>query len=345
MAIKPVKEVAREAFKQLYKYQSGELTPVKTGRKALDSVFGGLLPQDIVVIAGGSGMGKSMELQRLKNYIMDIENNKNAENYVWLDNSLEMRLLSNIIRDLNKNLEKSKKKIITEEFTRQEKQLVKNYYEQITDGRFFIDEEATEAKVFEQRTRTFLEEHKESEVVFISIDHIALQKSEAGEKKGAIDSTIEAVNRMKKEFPNAIWLILSQLNRNILGRIKDKDIMAMPNRSDLYNSDTMFHIADYLYVTHNAYRLGINEFSRVNCRQYDYLSEHFSDEPDKKGKVSFDTLGKMFYITLKAREADVVFEDIHIEDIDIPNLEKYQEQKSIIGEIDEPDFGDNNLSF
>lgn len=342
MAIRPVKEVAREALATLKKYQSGELKPVKTGREWLDNIFGGLIPQDIVVIAGASGMGKSFEAQRVKNYIMDEENNPDAKEYVWLDDSLEMRLLSNIIRDLNKNLEKSKKKILTEKFTRPEEQLVNNYYKSISDGRYFIDEEALTPDEFEKRTRAFLDLHKDKKAVFITLDHIALEKSGVGDKKGAIDGIVEAINRMKKDYPNAIWIILSQLNRKILSRIKDGDMMAMPNREDLYNSDVMYHIADYLYVTHNPYRLGINEFSRVNSKQYDYLEEHFVGEPDKKGKVSFATLAKIFYIVLKSRESDVIFDDIFIEDIDLPNLEKYEAKSNdIMGEIADPDFGDD----
>lgn len=341
MAIKPVKEVAYRAMETLKKYQSGELKAVKTGREWLDYLFGGLLPQDIVTITGASGGGKSFELQRIKNYIMDKENNADAAKYVWLDNSLEMRFLSNIIRDLNQNLNKSKRKILTTEFSREEHQLVSNYYKQISDGRFYIDEEAVTPDEFEKNTRAFLQQHTDKLAVFVTLDHIALQKNGSGDKKGAVDGIIEAVNRLKKEFPNAIWLVLSQLNRTILNRIKDNDIMAMPNRGDIFQSDTMYHISDYLYVCHNPYRLGINEFSRVNAKQYDYLEDYFT-EPDKKGKVSFKTLGKMFYIVLKSRESEIIFDDIFIEDVKLDNLEKYQEQKSIIGDIHEPDFGEDD---
>lgn len=337
--IRPVKEVAQEAFETLKKYQSGALKPVRTGREWLDNIFGGLLPQDIVTIAGASGGGKSFELQRIKNYVMDKENNPNADQYIWLDNALEMRLLSNIIRDLNQNLEKSKKKILTMPFSESENRLVDNYQKQITDGRFFIDEEAATPDTWEKRTREFLKLHTDKLAVFVTIDHIALAKNGGNDKKGAVDGIVEAINRLKKEFPNTIWIVLSQLNRTILNRIKDGDVMAMPNRGDVFQSDTMYHISDYLYVTHNPYRLGINEFSRVNSKQYDYLEEHFAGEPDKKGKVSFATLAKMFFIVLKSRESEIVFDDIFIEDIDLPNLDKYvSKQDSIMGEIDEPNF-------
>lgn len=325
MAIKPLKKVYRKEFKKLNQYQSGTIVPIKTNREWLDEIFGGLLPKDIVVIAGASGGGKSFELQRLKNTIMDKEVNEPADDFVWLDYSLEMKTLSLIIRDLNKKLNKSKKKILLEAFSDDEKELVADYYKTMTDGRYYIEEEATTPSEFEENTSVFLEKHKNKEAVFISLDHIALQKNEGPGKKDTIDRLVESINIMKKKYPNSYWFILSQLNREILKRINEADALAMPNRGDIYQSDTMFFIADYLYVTHNPHRLGIKQFSKVNAKTYEYLEEYFGP-PDNKGRVSFDSLGKIFYIVLKMREAEIMFKDIFIEEIDIGDRSKYEEQ-------------------
>lgn len=325
MAIRPVKEVADIAYLQLEKYQNGELQPIRTGREWLDEIFGGLLPMDITAIAGASGGGKSFELARIRKFVMNPENNPTAGNYIWLDRSLEMKYISNVLRDLKIALNKTKKKILMENFSQEEMEIVEEYRRGSTDSRFFIDEEALSPEEFEQTMDKFLSQHTDKEAVFISTDHIALDKDVKGDKKKAVDGIIEAINRLKKKYPNSYWFILTQLNRQILTRIKEKDIMAMPNRSDVYQSDTIFHIADYVYVSHNPHRLGINQFSRVNRDIYDYLEDHFVD--DKNGKVSFDTLGKIFYIVLKMREADILFRDIYIEEIDIDGKDKYREPK------------------
>lgn len=336
MAIKRVKEVADKAYEQLSQYQSGKLFPVRTGRAWLDDLFGGLLPMDITTIAGASGGGKSFELARIRKFVMNPDNNPTAENYVWLDRSLEMKYISNILRDLKQSLNKSKKKILLESFSDEEKEIVEEYRKGTTDERYFIDEEALTATEFETQMRAFLQLHTDKEAVFIATDHIALDKDDKGDKKKTVDGIVEAINRLKKEFPNSYWFILTQLNREILKRIKDKDIMAMPNRSDVYQSDTMFHISDYVYVTHNPNRLGIGEFSRVNKEVYDYLEEHFVAEKD--GKVSFSTLGKIFYIVLKMREAEILFRDIYIEDIDVEGKEKYREPAKGQFSIEDPLF-------
>ena len=338
MPITPLKSVAKKSYETLAKYQSGELTPIQTGREWLDEIFGGLMPMDIVTIAGMSGGGKSFELQRIKNFVMDVGNNPKAKDFIWLDNSLEMKMISNIIRDLNLKLKKSKKKILTEEFTPEEKLLVNDYYKNSTDSRYYINEEAVIPSQFEQETRVFLELHKDAEAVFISIDHIALQRDKNGNKKATVDEIVEAINRMKKDYPNSYWILLSQLNRNILDRIREKDIAAMPNRGDVFQSDSMFFISDYLYVCHNPHRLGINQFSKVNMEIYDYLEKHFLEE--NKGKVSFDTVGKIFYIVLKMREAEILYRDIYIEEIDIEGKEKYKdhEEKYSVEDLSTPKF-------
>lgn len=325
MAIKPLKAVAAKAKALLKKYQSGELKPIVTGRAWLDEIFGGLMPMDIVTIAGMSGGGKSFELQRIKNYVMNTKHNAGANNFVWLSHSLEMKFISNIIRDLNIQLKKTKKKILTEEFTEEEKALVNDYFNNSTDDRFFINEEAVTPEVFETEMRTFLSSHRDKEAVFVDIDHIALQRDKNGNKKATVDEITEIINRLKKEFPNSYWIVLSQLNRNILDRIKEKDNQAMPNRGDVFQSDSMFFISDYLYVCHNPHRLGINQFSRANAEIYDYLEKHFTEE--SKGKISFDTLGKIFYIVLKMREADILYKDIYIEEVEIEGKEKYKQPK------------------
>lgn len=316
--------------------------PVKEEYKYCFTVTSGML----VLRRGGNinitgNSGKSFELQRVKNFIMSPENNPKADNFVWLDHSLEMRMISNIIRDINLKTKKSKGKIISEEFTEEEKVIVSEYYKQITDGRFFVEEDPSDAETFYQNMKDFLSQHTDKEAVFVAIDHIALSKAKSGQKKSGVDDTMEAINRLSKEYPNSFWIILSQLNREIERRSKDKDYDAKPNRGDLYASDTIFHLADYVYVTHNPFKLGVNAFMRFNENRYEDLREHFIER--SKGKASFDSLGRVFFVVLKMREADSVFRDIFIEEIDIPDIEKYRDSREEKNSISAtpPSFGGN----
>lgn len=339
--IKAVKEIAKRSAERLSAYQRGELKPIVTGREFLDDTFGGALPGDIVVICGASGAGKSHELQELRNTIMDKEVNHNADNYVWLDYSFEMRFLSTFIREVSQRTGKSKKKVLTEEYTEQEREIVAEYYRSLTKGgRFFMEEDIITPLEFKEGLFNFLSANKDKDCIFVAIDHMALFKGSV-DKKNSLDLVVEIVNEARKSYPNTVWFFLSQLNRNILGRLQEKNINAMPNRGDVYQSDTMFFIADYLYVQHNPYALGIKLFSKVNVKQYEYVKQHFGEV--KNGKASFDTLGKIFSIVLKNREAGVVYNNIFIKDIEIANKEIYTEIAQDEFQFNEDDFGGSAL--
>lgn len=343
MPIKQVKKLVNNEVRKLVRYQSGDINPVVTGRPQIDTTLGGLLPGDIVVIAGASGAGKTFELQTIRENVMNKDLNPTSENFVFLDYSFEMKLFNLVLRGLNKQIEgKTKREILLEQFTEEEKELAGRYMDTLRDDRYYIEEETCTPSQFYKQTKEFLQENSEKEAVIIAIDHMALFKNEGGEKKGTIDAAVEYVNQLKREFDNAYFIILTQLNRGILGRIKDKDINAAPNRSDVYQSDTMFHIADYLIVVHNPHRLGISEYLRVNPTTYHALSEHFTAPIGSTNRVAFNTLGRIFYHILKVREEDILFQDIYIEAIDLPNLALYEEEDLDIMNtpFDEVDFGE-----
>lgn len=321
MFIRKVQEVAKDNLVKLKKYQSGQLKPIHTGFDLFDKAPLPLLPGDIVCIAGNSGGGKSKMLQDLRNNIMSHET---ASEYVWLDNSLEMKFLSTILRDLHEKLKIDKKVILTQPFNDEQKSIVESYYNFISDERFYINEEVFTPSEFLQGCEMFLEEHKNKKCVFISIDHMGLLKSE-GEKKGAIDGAVEIMNALKKKYPNVTFIILSQYNRGVLGRLAEKTPESFPMRQDLYQSDTMYHICDFVIALMIPMQNGINEYGKVNAVRYKYLENHFSDDEDAKGRVSFLTENRVFYHKIKDREGGLFYEDIFIKEIE--NLVKKEEHK------------------
>ena len=111
------------------------------------------------------------------------------------------------------------------------------------------------------------------------------------------------------------------MNRSILGRIAEKNNNSAPNASDLYASSTMDFISSYNIVVFNAHKVGIEQFMKVSPDRYDYLKEHFGEE-DSKGRVSFNTVGKLFFKVLKTRESDVVWKDLYAIDMELTEEEK-----------------------
>jgi replicative DNA helicase len=293
-------------------------------------------------ITGNSG--KTFELQAIRENVMNPEVNKDAHHYAFLDYSFEMKLFNLILRGLHKALNKSKRKILLEEFSDYEKSLANRYIDTLLDDRFYIEENPLTPQEFLKSTREFLTTHRDKKSVIVAIDHMALFKNGKDGKKSTIDEVVEDINVLKKEFPNAIFILLTQLNRSILARIKDRDINAQPNRADVFQSDTMFHIADYLIIVHNPHRLGINQYLKVNPDHYPHLADFFCETEGISEKVSFETFGNIFFHVLKIREGEVVFKDIFIEKVQSENLEMYKTEKIDITKK-EYDVSFDNLSF
>jgi replicative DNA helicase len=344
MEIKKIGSYINSARRDLYNIQTGKTKLLKTGRPSIDSTLGGLLPGDIVVVAGASGHGKSTELYKIKNNILDVNINPEAQDYVFLDLSLEMKVFNIVLRGLDNILQKSKKEILTSEFTADEIEVVKKYFKDIDDDRHYISQKPTTPDDFYNGVKKFAEEHRAKKAIVVSIDHILLVKGQ--DKQKVLMSTIEHINQLKLEFDNIYFIVLSQLNRGILDRIYERNRISQPNTSDLYMSESMLQAASYVVVVHNPFKLGINEYSLVNPKHYSYLSNHFGQM--KNDKVSFQTFGRIFYHVLKIREGGVVYDDIFIEEIDLPKkYEQKTERTSINLTMETPEnaFGDDDFPF
>lgn len=354
MIIQRVKQVASDNFKKLKDYQTGKIKPITTLFDLFDKAPLPLLPGDIVCIAGNSGGGKSKMLQELRNNVMG---HPNSENYVWLDNSLEMKFLSTILRDLHDQLKIDKRVILAKEFTEEQRDIVNNYYKFISDNRFYINEETFTPSEFLIGCTAFLEENKDKEAVFITIDHMALIKSD-GEKKGAIDGAVEIMNSLKKKFPNVVFIILSQYNRGVLGRLGEKTSDSFPSRQDLYQSDTMYHICDFVIALMIPMANGIIEYGKVNAFKYKYLKDHFTDDEDVKGRISFLTENRVFYHKIKDREGGLFYEDIFIREIKNMMVKTSEEVKTYDSQylvdpqelslslfVDSAEVDDNEIAF
>lgn len=316
--IRPYKEVYTESLKKLNNYQKGNLNVLKTGREYLDSVFGGIMNQSVITIGGSSGSGKSYLMQALVN---DLFKHNDSSSMVCLYNSLEMPNLAILIRDFKNKLSKSKKDILTKEFSKEEKNTLREYSDLYTSENFFINEATLTADEYLVMWEKFISEH-EDKTCILTFDHIALLKNASKEN---IDKLLQHINYLKMKYENVIFIILSQLNRSILGRISEKNNLSAPNRSDIYMSDALIQLSSVVLLINNPYKHGISEYMKVSRDHYSYLSEHFSDEGKK---VSFLTQNRIFIHVEKDREAEVTFKNIFIEELDIPESEKIQEPEA-----------------
>lgn len=314
MQIRQYKQVLKSGMDEIASYQNRDKLLINTGYEMFDM----LVPGSVVTIAGPSFTGKTILLNRLKKNIMSAEYNARATNFVWLSNSLEMTILMNTLRDLSFKLGKSKKDILLTHFEDHEKELVKQYYAEQGDGRFFINEEPPTPEEFRDGVGKFLEEHKNKLLVVVDFDHTALAKGK--NKKEVMDAIYQIQNEFKKTYPNTLFVNVSQFNRDSLARSADKDEAMKPRRSDLYQSDELFQVSDLVLCMSIPYKLGIENYRLVSPSFYEYLGDHFGDFNSKRTKVSFKTYGRIFYEVLKSRFSEgITPRDTFIEVIEADN--------------------------
>lgn len=339
MNIKPYREVAQEAMKEINAYQKGDVKPIKTGRPWLDNYFP-VLPGNIITISAGSGVGKSYELQKMVNNIFRL--NENAENFVHLNISLEMTVRSLLLRDLANKTGIAKKDIIANPFTVEEQMLVDEYMKSIDDDRRHIFQEKLTPSLYKTGVRAFLEKHKEKELVIISIDHMALIAADGNESRNQVmEFIVTESNELKLEYNNVLFVYLSQTNSDLASRAQDGSNFSAPRQGDLYYSGFTFQISDYVVMIVNPGSMGIREYLKLDPSRYPNLSKYFL-RPDKKGRVSLETYGVVYYHLMKIREKEGWVVDIFAEDLNIPNLEetrsKLRQEEAELPSVPMPSF-------
>ena len=334
--IKRAGQLATEAFTYLNKLQQGDKQLLRTGDEAIDCHITGLLPSDCVLYAANSGVGKTKMLYDTLDQILDDKINPDAKNIKTLEFQLEMKFLNRILRDTNKLTSNKKSEILTNEFTEEEKEVVKKYYESLQDDRRYICEESVTVKEFYEMTKTFCELNKESSALVICIDHCLLLK-----KDDAFQDPLEAltsyINQLRKEFKNVYFLLLSQMNRGSLVNIKDRDNSMIPTTAMIYGSSHFEFLCSYIVVLVDPFRLGVNSYLKVNPDRYEWLKDDMQDE-DKNGKVSFNTLSNMFKFVLKTRESDHPYKNLFIKKMEL-TAEQFEKMKqSVEVKTDVPSF-------
>lgn len=322
--IKKAVSLVNDAVKQILNYQSGKDSPIRTRFTHLNqNALGGIFKGNIITIAGISGSGKSHVLQQLEEDIFNKELNPNCANYALLRCNWEMTVFKLLLRKLKRRLDRSMKSILFEKTQGEDVGKFKSVCDEERSGDIYYLEEPCDPDEWYVDVRAFLNDMKHKEHVLVTIDHIALVRDITGGKKVAVDRLIENINLLKKEFTNVSFLILSQLNRDIESRT-DIRLLA-PKRSDLYQSDTIYHISDLVLVIHNPFRLGhdlymlvpglaTNDKGQIINPRYAHLG-HVMERPDNK-LTNFKTKGLIFWHYLKVRELED-YMDIAVERFDV----------------------------
>ena len=320
-------DLVNVAVKQIIRYQTREDAPIRTRFDHFNiNSLGGIFKGNIITIGAISGSGKSYVLQQIEEDMFDKSLNPDCDDYVLLRCNWEMTVFKLLLRKLKRNLKKSVTDILFNSPQGEDLSKFKSVCDSERSNQIFYLEDPCNPNTWYSAVKAFLNENKHKKHVVVTIDHIALVRDVMGGKKAAMDNLIENINMLKKEFVNVSFIILSQLNRDIESRTDIQNLA--PKRSDLYNSDTIFHISDIVLVLHNPFKLGhtlymnipglaVDSEGNTLDNRYAYLHEYM-EKVDNKW-THFMTAGNVFWHYLKVRELEEGYLDIAVEPFLLPD--------------------------
>jgi replicative DNA helicase len=275
LPFKSISEVADESLEYIRKRKDKTIVPLKTRWNKFNKVCcGGIEPNMIVTIAGGSGSGKSAFANTLETDLIDLNPDQEI---VILSFSYEMlsyrqvgRKLSNKLRKTTAELYSSDQSLSNTEFNKIEEvaDKIKKY------PIYYIDTPST-VENMEKTIDYFHENIAKGKWLIVILDHALLVEGQGESERGTIVDLQKMFIR-KKKLSNTSIIQISQMNRNIEqpDRINNPS-MHYPMRSDLAASDAIFQASDYVTALSRPELLNITAYGTDRLPVKDKVYLHF----------------------------------------------------------------------
>lgn len=275
LPFKSISEVADESLEYIRKRKDKTIVPLKTRWNKFNKVCcGGIEPNMIITIAGGSGSGKSAFANTLETDLIDLNPDQEI---VILSFSYEMlsyrqvgRKLSNKLRKTTAELYSSDQSLSNTEFNKIEEVVdkIKKY------PIYYIDTPST-VENMEKTIDYFHENIAKGKWLIVILDHALLVEGQGESERGTIVDLQKMFIR-KKKLSNTSIIQISQINRNIEqpDRINNPS-MHYPMRSDLAASDAIFQASDYVTALSRPELLNITAYGIDRLPVKDKVYLHF----------------------------------------------------------------------
>lgn len=275
LPFRSISEVADESLEYIRKRKDKMIVPLKTRWNKFNKVCcGGIEPNMIITIAGGSGSGKSAFANTLETDLIDLNPDQEI---VILSFSYEMlsyrqvgRKLSNKLRKTTAELYSSDQSLSNTEFNKIEEvaDKIKKY------PIYYIDTPST-VENMEKTIDYFHENIAKGKWLIVILDHALLVEGQGESERGTIVDLQKMFIR-KKKLSNTSIIQISQMNRNIEqpDRINNPS-MHYPMRSDLAVSDAIFQASDYVTALSRPELLNITAYGIDRLPVKDKVYLHF----------------------------------------------------------------------
>ena len=290
-------------------FQSGKVQPITTGIPHLDKACGkGLTPSLIVGITARSFSGKTYDLERIQSHIR-----KNHTDVIQLNANWELNFFKILLRDISQKTNKSQSEILYDNPTAEDLIKLKEICDEHRNDNIYYENEPVSPEQFFEDVKEVIRLHPKERIV-VTVDNLENILDTKNNQKSSIDAFLTQVNRLKDMHWFISFIILNQLNDDILKRI-DNPKQHKPKESDIYSSGQYYKLCDVLYVKVLPWRLHITDKFMVFAKEaYSWLEEFkvFGNG----NTASFEPNGNAYYFYLKRRGSDIKdMQDIFAESI------------------------------
>lgn len=282
LPFKTIAQVTDESVNYIKARKDKTIIPLKTRWSKFNKICcGGLEPNMIVTIAGGSGSGKSAFANTLETDLIDLNPDQEI---VILDFSFEMLSYRQIGRKLSNRLRRTTSELYSAEDSIDEATFnkVKEEAERIKKYQIFYIDTPSTVENIEKTIDYFHETIAKDKWLIVILDHALLVEGES--ERGTIVDLQKMFIR-KKKLSNTSIIQISQMNRNIElpDRINNPS-MHFPLRSDLAASDAIFQASDYVVALSrpellNIISYGVNRLPVKNKVYLHFLKVRDAGEP------------------------------------------------------------------
>lgn len=300
-------------------FQSGKVTPISTGISHLDKAcFGGLTPSLIVGINARSFSGKTYDLERIQSHIR-----QNHSDVVMMNANWELNFFKILLRDIAQKTGKTQAEILYDNPNKEDLIKLKEICDVHRNENFYYQNEPVSPEQFFEDVKYLIDKYPDKRIV-VTVDNLENILDTKNNQKSSIDAFLTQVNRLKDMHWFISFIILNQLNDNILQRI-DNPKLHKPKESDLYSSGQYYKLCDVLYVKVLPWRMHITDkFMVFGKDSYDWLDEFKID--GNGNTASFDPTGVAYYFYLKRRGSDVK----DMQDVFAERIFKKEEAKGMV---------------
>jgi len=262
---KSQKEGLKESLDYLKGRKEGVITSIKTPwSKFNDATTDGLEWNTLTVVAGRPGSGKTLIKDQIIREAFVLNPN---EVFNVLEFQLEMLARMSAVREYSAVLSKSYKYLCSAdgELSEEDLQRCYEYAKKKVNLPIDIVEDAVTAEEFKTVIEAYMEEKKvlgKYVKTIITLDHSILLKKKHGQQRlDALAELGDVLTDLKRKYP-ILFIILSQLNRNIDNpeRNEDGKYGNYVLDSDIFGGDAMLQHADTV--------IGINRPAKQKIRFY-----------------------------------------------------------------------------